>query len=174
LKQAILRTIVAWVDVDEVFLELRMQFAALDTNRDGVLTRAEIESGLAHLGLSEADLENNLDAIMGGRFSRQIEYTEFLSAALVHGNFLTQNLAMKIFQCLDSDGDGVISQEDLEHVYRRNLPMWTLRQPELPAKKATMNLLREANLEGVELNFAQFRSWLGVVGGEASPGPLSP
>jgi calcium-dependent protein kinase len=160
LKQAILRLIVAWVDVDDAFEDLRLLFAALDANKDGVLTRAELGSGLAHLGLGEADLESNLDAIMSGR--GQIEYTEFLSASLYQGNFLTEELAMKVFKCLDADGDGVITLEDLERCKRRTLPTWMQTRQAPSCSEASLDLLREASLEGLDLDFVQFRIWLGA------------
>jgi len=159
LKRAILRLIVGWVDVDDVFLDVRSQFQALDKNKDGVLTRAEIRDGLTTLSLTEEEIEGALEDIMSGR--NQIEYTEFLSAALHQGSFLTGDVIMKAFRCLDTDGDGVITLQDLECCKRKAKPRW-LGISQALKEASIADLLRDANVEDLQLNFAQFERWLGT------------
>jgi len=158
LKQAILRLIVAWLDVDDVFLDVRSQFDALDQNKDGVLTRVELSDGLRPLGLTEPELESTLDSIMNGR--SQIQYTEFLSGALYQGNFLTKDILKKAFQLLDKDGDGFITSRDLEVCQKRTKPRWFGSFSKTMNEASLADLLHGASSESFQLDFAHFESWL--------------
>jgi len=104
----------AWSLTTEEQEGLREQFLQMDTNRSGSITLAELKAALEpHFEVDEAErLFHCLDADK----SEEIEYSEFLAAALVgrvkaHGEVLRRTFAR-----FDRDGSGLISSHELRAV----------------------------------------------------------
>jgi len=90
---------------------------ALDKNGDGLLTAAEMKEGLSKAGLKEipADLEQILKDVDADG-SGIIDYTEFLAATLDKRQYIKEDVCWSAFRLFDRNGDGKISQEELNQV----------------------------------------------------------
>jgi calcium-dependent protein kinase len=96
---------------------LRVIFATLDSNGDGRVSREELKASLKRAGLQYSD--SDVDAIMDSidtDSSGMIDWTEFLAVALDHPKYLTRDACWTAFNVFDLDGDGKISQDELERV----------------------------------------------------------
>lgn len=115
LKKAALQVIARNVGEDNV-RALRDAFMSLDTDHDGVVTPEELAEGLFKAGMTQpADLEE-IVAEVDTDGSGAIDYTEFLAASLDRKTYLHTNLCMAAFRVFDRNGNGEISEEELEVV----------------------------------------------------------
>lgn len=94
--------------------KLRQQFEALDTNQDGTLSKEELARGLKTLNLSDSDLERIMDIDSDG--SGEIDWTEFIAAALDRKQYNKKEVLWSAFRRFDLDGDGFISKAELTKV----------------------------------------------------------
>merc|ERR1712228_1153181 len=94
--------------------ELNRAFVALDTNQDGVLSLAELRAGMGKGVVSRELLRifKEVDTDCDG----ELQYTEFLAAALGARRYLQRDMAWVAFQRFDQDGDGHITAEELRAV----------------------------------------------------------
>jgi len=102
--------------------ELKQIFTKLDKNGDGILSYKELKDGFSSLhksgmiqALNEAELNKlilDLDQDMNG----YIEYGEFLRATINKDLILNENNLKLAFQNFDTNGDGILSKDELKKV----------------------------------------------------------
>jgi len=90
---------------------------SLDKNGDGSLTVAELKQGLEQAGIADKaeDLQEILKHIDADG-SGQVDYTEFLAAAMDKKVYLKEETVWAAFRVFDRDGDGKITQAELKQV----------------------------------------------------------
>jgi len=94
--------------------ELRDAFMAMDRNGEGTLTREEVATGFASVGLSMSDerfdeIFQALDADGSGK----IDYTEWLAATVQPSRMASEQALTNAFEFFDSDHSGLISEDEL-------------------------------------------------------------
>jgi calcium-dependent protein kinase len=112
-QKALLTLIVHRTESKEVDA-LKDVFMCMDTKSNGVLTQAEIKTGLksCKVNMSDEDIEylfRSLDTNKSG----SISYTEWLTATLRPSAVLSEKAIRDIFNMLDSDRSGTISRSEL-------------------------------------------------------------
>mmetsp|Transcript_81925 Transcript_81925/g.227133 ORF Transcript_81925/g.227133 Transcript_81925/m.227133 type:complete len:475 (-) Transcript_81925:278-1702(-) len=96
--------------------ELRQTFSALDANKDGTLSQAEIQSGMQKHKLKvPPDFEETLNQLDTDG-SGSIDYTEFIAATLSAKQYLKKEVLWAAFRVFDTDGSGSIDREELKMV----------------------------------------------------------
>jgi len=117
LKQVVL-TMIAQNLKDSDLEELRGHFIALDKNKDGTLSKAELVDGLKQAKISMpddfVDVLNGLDTDGSGT----IDYSEFLASTLTRAQYFKDESAWSAFRMFDKDGDGQITKDELEQVIK--------------------------------------------------------
>ena len=116
-------------------------FTSLDTDHNGVLTRAELVSGLKELK-SEEDAEEMVDRIVDQvdlNHSGTVDYTEFLAAALAANRSLSDEVLRKAFDLIDTDGNGKLDSKELKALLGEGL---------LSKETLWMELLQAADKNG--------------------------
>ena len=100
--------------------ELREMFQKWDINNDGNLSHEEIKTNMAEItqlfSLNEPDILDLLHAADTNK-DGNISYDEFLTAAFDKHKLVSEENLEKVFGILDIDGDGSISQQELESVF---------------------------------------------------------
>ncbi|CAK9060803.1 unnamed protein product [Durusdinium trenchii] len=118
LKKAALQ-LLARQQNDDVFDQLKKQFNELDENGDGIITFAELKQGMKKAGLagglSSKDL-HNLALALDADGSGEIDYTEFLAAAMERKSLVQESSVWAAFKVFDKNDDGRISKKELEEV----------------------------------------------------------
>lgn len=103
--------------------DLREIFVELDTNCDGVLSREELESGLAlYYGKERAREQTeliftNVDADKNGFIS----YDEFIRASVDKVKLLSEEKLRTAYQLFDKNGDGGIEAKEIKEVLGKDL-----------------------------------------------------
>jgi len=109
-------SMMAWSLSTEDRLELRKQFLSLDRDMGGTISLKEFKDVLAKrfdIGSNEAEqLFKSLDTDNND----EIEYSEFLAAALLGHVKVHEDVLRKTFSRFDADGDGKIDCEELRCV----------------------------------------------------------
>mmetsp|Transcript_71704 Transcript_71704/g.118751 ORF Transcript_71704/g.118751 Transcript_71704/m.118751 type:complete len:495 (-) Transcript_71704:238-1722(-) len=147
--------IIAGKLTDDRIKALRDTFMALDTNQDGMLTTSEIKDGLHDNGIFDIpqDLQQLLmDVDSDG--SGVIDYTEFL-AATMKKEYLTEETCWQAFATFDRDGDGVISNDEVNEV----LNSGSLAGDPTESGIERMLLEADSNGDGV-IDFEEFRKMM--------------
>lgn len=94
--------------------ELYQLFKSLNVKNDGVLSKAELQSGFSRMFPAEADeLLSQVD-------SGSLEFNEFVTAAMSQECLLTQDKLAQVFRAFDLDDSGGISPSDLRSVLGRS------------------------------------------------------
>uniref|UniRef100_A0A7S2HL28 Calcium-dependent protein kinase 1 n=1 Tax=Zooxanthella nutricula TaxID=1333877 RepID=A0A7S2HL28_9DINO len=155
LKKAALQIIASQLD-DSQLRGLRDAFTALDSNGDGLLTVAELKTGLDKAGFrkTNSDLEEMCDGIDTDG-SGVIDYTEFIAAALDKRSYLSEKACWTAFKVFDLDGDGKISVEEL-----RTLLEDESHTESMGAERAA-ELLRDVDRNGDgQIDFQEFMAMM--------------
>lgn len=108
-------TIIAQQVNDIDLQKLKSAFLALDEDGLGYITKEQMRKGLENSGLK---LPNNFDVLVetiDSDGSGQIDYTEFVAAALDRKHFSKQ-LLYCAFRVFDVDNDGKITTAELAHI----------------------------------------------------------
>jgi len=100
---------------------LREEFLAMDTDGNGRLSKEELSRSiaLAAPGGALGDVKDWVDSVFDSidtDGSQEIEYTEWLAAALNVGALRSEEALRAAFRVFDLDGDGGIDQRELGHV----------------------------------------------------------
>jgi len=166
LKKAALQIIATQLD-DAAIRGLRDTFTALDSNGDGLLSCAEIKSGLEKAGVRKtaSDLELICDGIDTDG-SGVIDYTEFLAAALDKRSYLSEQACWTAFKVFDLDGDDKISAQEIRAVLEDE----GVGEEVAAQRSAEVVRCIDKNGDGV-IDFKEFWSMMGgkSLGGKTSP-----
>mmetsp|Transcript_120576 Transcript_120576/g.352171 ORF Transcript_120576/g.352171 Transcript_120576/m.352171 type:complete len:507 (-) Transcript_120576:148-1668(-) len=109
-------TLIAQHLKEEEIEGLKKIFSALDKNKDGTLSQAEIIEGMkTHNATMPADLEEVL-AAMDTDGSGTIDYTEFIAATLSAKQYMQREMLWAAFRVFDTDGSGQIDRDELKQV----------------------------------------------------------
>jgi len=96
-------------------------FKQLDTSQDGILSRDEIEGGLDILvgkigNLDYEDLLLSMDRNGDG----QVDYHEFITAAVDKITLLNENSLVQAFRVIDADSSGMITMDELKSAFENS------------------------------------------------------
>merc|ERR1719195_2442660 len=133
---------------------LQSLFTQLDEDENGTLSREELTRGLQKTNIPAEQIPRILEGIdVDG--SGEIDYTEFLAAALERREFLEEHACWAAFQVFDRDGDGSITKTELAQVVN-SCHIVNTRNGETPQE-----LMRQVDANGDGLiDFEEFRSLL--------------
>ena len=134
-------------------------FKSLDTDDNGTLSREEIKTGLERVYGPEAeDLEGEVNRIMteiDSDFSGEIDYSEFVTAAMNRQKMLTRERLEIAFKTFDIDGNGRISANELKAMLGGLQPF---------EDHVWVNLIREVDLNGDgEIDLEEFITMMTAV-----------
>ncbi|CAD8068194.1 unnamed protein product [Paramecium sonneborni] len=120
LRAAIIQFISVQLVNKEESIKLSQTFKSLDINGDGTLSREELLKGILTADIDHFQAEtmvNDLMQELDVNESGKVDFTEFLSAALVLQQKITLNNIKNAFKMFDIDGNGVISKNELESIF---------------------------------------------------------
>lgn len=159
LKNAALQTIAGNMNEKQIS-KLRDVFTTLDANGDGLLTLAELRSGIHKSGvpitLNLQELMEQVDSDGSG----VIDYTEFIAATLDVKTYSQEDACWVAFQLFDRAGNGQISMEELK---------CSLRSSELEDMDAQMlqDIMNEIDTDrDGEISFDEFLAMMRSGGGD--------
>ena len=96
---------------------MKKVFLKLDTSKDGVLDRDEIQKGMHDImsifHIDEQDWDEMVKA-MDANGDGRIDYTEFITAAYNRECLLSSQNLEAAFKIFDADGNGSIDLEELK------------------------------------------------------------
>lgn len=131
---------------------LRDAFMSLDTDHDGVVTPEELAEGLFKAGIHSPKDLRQIAAEVDTDGSGAIDYTEFLAASLDRKTYLHTHLCMAAFRVFDRNGNGEISEAELEVVLGDPLVHSPCSSPRDgasgPSSQTIADLLREVDKNG--------------------------
>jgi len=158
LRKAIV-TAVALQLADQQVAELQQQFRCVDSDKNGCISREELTRHLAQ-GVPDSlsqDVSDWVEKVFGSvdtDGSTEIEYTEWLAAALDEERFKSEEAIHAAFRVFDVDGSGKICPQELARIT-------------LQSASEIAQLLPNFDLDGDgELSFDEFRAL--VLGAPAS------
>ena len=102
--------------------DLRKMFLKLDTSKDGILDKDEIQNGMTEIMEMFHIDQEDWDKIIGAMDTDgdgKIDYTEFITAAFNRELLLSQQNLNAAFKIFDADGNGVIDLSELKAVFAR-------------------------------------------------------
>lgn len=150
LKQAALSIVANEMD-DEQIRHLRETFTSLDTNGDGLLTYAEIRSGVEKDGL---EVPLVLDELFNKDAEAVVDYTEFLAATLDIRSHLSDEACRMAFGIFDTDGSGKITTREITKTFGRE-------GSALQRKSSAEGILNKYSTKGDgSMDFNDFREML--------------
>jgi len=109
-------TVIATQLTDERIEALRAQFMAMDHNKDGTLSVAELKAGFEEAGVT---CPGNLDRLLHEADtdgSGVVDYTEFLAATLDKKTYHQESTVWMAFKKFDLNGSGSIDRHELSKV----------------------------------------------------------
>lgn len=109
-------SMIAWSMSTEDRQELHKQFIAIDTNNSGTVSMQELKEVLLdNFNIDEEEAEDLFKRLDTDN-NDEIEYTEFLAAALLGHVKVHAGVLRKTFSRFDRDGDGKIDKQELKMV----------------------------------------------------------
>lgn len=143
-------------------------FESLDENGDGQLSHAEMREGLKKSGLKNlGDLEQILEDIDSDG-SGAIDYTEFIAVSMANHTYMQEDVCWAAFRVFDRDGNGKISQKELEQVLESNTEL----VDGVAGLANVADILKDADTNGDgEIDFEEFMAMMRDTksGGEGKP-----
>ncbi|KAL4429783.1 hypothetical protein ABPG74_004420 [Tetrahymena malaccensis] len=118
LQRAAMSFIVSHLISEKEKEEFSQTFKLLDENGDGQLSKAEIMNGYKKVfgrNISEEEVNKIFDQIDVNQ-SGFIDYTEFITAVIDDSVFTEEEKLRKAFSLFDKDGDGYITQQEIQNV----------------------------------------------------------
>jgi len=118
LKKAALQLVAGQLGED-ARSSFREVFNGLDVHGVGFLTLGDLQAGLAKSGLKAESVSLELAQVVNGmdvNGNGQVEYTEFVAAALDEEHYSKEAVLREVFYTLDTNRDGVISEGELNAV----------------------------------------------------------
>ena len=114
LKRAAMNMLVQMISQEDV-KDLREQFEAIDQDGSGMIDVQELAGILEKKGLENLQSSNleKVIAEMDYYGTKQINYSEFLSATINLNDYLTTQKLQTIFNQFDTDGSGNITAENI-------------------------------------------------------------
>lgn len=153
LKKAALNIIAGQMSEAQI-ADLSKLFKSLDVNCDGLLTFEEMQAGIAKAELNKLSTSIDLKAILEGvdaDGSGMIDYTEFLAATLDKKHYLQRDNCWAAFCIFDADGDGNITQEELQAILKDD------RVSELMEGRSSAEILQDVDINGDgRIDFEEF------------------
>eukprot|EP00347_Sterkiella_histriomuscorum_P016451 403353126 len=154
LQQAACLYIASQLLTRQELIKFKDIFNCFDINGDGIITLDELKELLTqHLNLSK-DRSNkeayrilqNLDINQNGA----VDFTEFVIAIVSTKDILTDDKLLNAFNMLDMDGNGRITKEDLQQVFKGS--------PEINQDQMLDEMIQEADEKGEgEIAFQEFK-----------------
>jgi len=128
--------------------DLREQFFACDKDHNGRISRQELSASFENSGGGAVHLGSWVDSVfesLDTDGSQELEYTEWLAAAVKDGEAKTESALLAAFRSCDADGSGKISQREV------------MRLLAATPTAAIAGAMKEFDLDGDgELNFEEF------------------
>ena len=131
-------------------IELQNAFTKLDSNKDGKISREELEQGFEEVFNQTATIKD-IDAILkladtdGSGF---LEYDEFISAAMNPKKLFSKKNLMKAFKLFDTDSSGTISVREIRDAIG----------PSLASDAVWQKLMKSADADGSgEIDLQEFQ-----------------
>jgi len=133
---------------------LQLLFTQLDEDGSGTLSREELTRGLQKTNIPAEQIPMILEGIdVDG--SGEIDYTEFLAAALERREFQEETACWAAFKVFDRNGDGHITKRELAHVLNSYHIAHKFNREQL------QELMREVDANGDgHIDFEEFRTLL--------------
>jgi calcium-dependent protein kinase len=117
IQQAVYFFIVNSLTSKEDRAELARLFESLDLNKDGTISKEELQIGLAKINYSMSDFElNDLVDKLDNNKNNQIDFTEFVAAAIDRAKLLSEDKMRKCFKQFDKDNSGKISAQEFRQI----------------------------------------------------------
>merc|ERR1719277_2167640 len=115
MKRVALTAVAQQLQDDEIGA-LQSAFRSLDRDGDGMLSPADVRACLAASGVSMSPALEELLQSVDSDGSGYLDYTEFIAATVDQELYAQRDVCLAAFRTFDLDGDGKISQGELEHV----------------------------------------------------------
>lgn len=117
LQQAAITFIVSQLASKDEMDELQKAFKALDINKKGILTRAELILGYRELmgDMAEAEVDRIME-IADTDKSGAIDYSEWVVATINKNQLLSDEKMKQAFDIFDVDGGGTISSGEIKKI----------------------------------------------------------
>lgn len=137
--------------------EMVALFKSLDTDHNGTLCREELKAGFERVfGVETENIDEEVDKIfreidIDG--SGEIDYSEFVTAAMNRQNFLTKDRLESAFGAFDTDQSGAISIQELKAALGRYIKAdeWD-------------DMIRDVDINGDgEIDFDEFYQMMNVL-----------
>lgn len=119
LRDAILTFMVTQMTTQKDLEELKKTFSTLDKDGNGVLNKNELIEGYKRAFPDRAEAEQEVQGILSqidGNNSGQVDFTEFIMAAMNYEKLLSKDRIEQAFKLFDYDGDGFITRSELANV----------------------------------------------------------
>lgn len=110
-KKLVLETVAFSMSSNQI-AQMREEFNSLDRDRSGTISMTELRSALARLGASQEHIENLFHSVdVDG--SAEINYNEFVAAAMSKRITIDEERLMLAFETLDLENSGFLTKDTI-------------------------------------------------------------